>query len=149
MAYEFLMLTGFFLVVFAGVMLIATQRSAELGRGQAQAAAADVANIMTREIRYAYIGGEGYSRTFVIPRTLNGVNYSIMMLNYSSTYATGIPGGAPQAALLLINASNLPAPSQLPLPYRVQLKYVDRNDAALTSTAFAVALEVPEWVNPG
>jgi hypothetical protein len=149
MAYEFLMLTGFFLIVFAGVMLIATQRSAELGREQAQAAAADVTNIMTREIRYAYIGGEGYSRTFVIPRTLNGVNYSIMILNYSNTFVSGIPSGAPQAAILLVNASNLPAPSMLPLPYRVELRYVDRTDAALKTTAFTVTLELPAWVNPG
>lgn len=145
---EIIFLLGFFVIVFAAVLLIATERSAEIGKENAQIAAADVVNIITREIRYAYIAGEGYERNFTLPRTLQGANYSLMVVDYTAESAKGLDAG-PQAAMLYLNATTLQAPSMMPLPYKVLITYCPRQDAFLYHTGFKVTLEAPLWTKPG
>jgi hypothetical protein len=145
---EIVLLFGFFVILFTGVLIIVTQRSAEVDKENTQIAAADVVNILTREIRYSYIAGEGYERNFILPYTIRGVNYSITIIDFTAEAAQGLDEGGPQAAMMYLNTSTLQAPSMMPLPYKVLIAYCPRQDALLYHASFKVTLEMPLWTKP-
>ena len=76
-AIEFLILTGFMLLVFSAFFLVIKDRSAELNKNSALVEVESVAKTLQTEVAIANQVRNGYERTFELPSTINGERYEI------------------------------------------------------------------------
>jgi hypothetical protein len=108
-SFEFLMLFGFLFIVFIALVVILQQRSSEVFDQNVQNSQLAVGDVMVREIRYAYIAGDGYTRDFELPMKVNSWNYTMKVVKSLT---------APAAAVLIVsvNASSNVVPSTFSLP---------------------------------
>ena len=134
--YEFIALMSFLLLVFAAVLVIVTQRGTQIANDNAHAGVQEVADNLAREMRYAYIGGQGYSREFSMPPVINGFNYSITLIH--------APGA--NATMLMLNSTQIQAPVLVPVPFALSVQYQSRDDASISNNEYYVTLLLPLWV---
>jgi hypothetical protein len=134
--YEFIALMSFLLLVFAAVLLVVTQRGAQLSSDNARASAQQVADNLAREMRYAYIGGQGYAREFDIPLRLYGINYSITLIHAAGANAT----------MLMLNSTSIASPVLVPVPFALSVQYESRDNAAISTSESYATLLLPLWV---
>ena len=76
-AIEFISLATFMLLVILGFFAITSSKILESKEEGNREIAADIADFAYREIEIAKSVNDGYTRVFSMPRTVNGVNYSI------------------------------------------------------------------------
>ena len=80
-AIEFISLASFMLIVILGFFAITSSKTLEAKEEANKKTAEDIANFAYREIEIAKIVNDGYARTFVMPQTVNGINYSISIVD--------------------------------------------------------------------
>jgi hypothetical protein len=80
-AIEFVMLSSFMLLVILGFFSLASSRMAEARTEGSRKIAQDIAEFAYREIETAKSVNDGYSRIFEMPQGINGVNYSISLID--------------------------------------------------------------------
>ena len=81
---EVALLVGFMFLVFNVFLLVIAQRMVDVQDQKDQALIGDMSSVIESEIVLAAGVEDGYSRTFEIPQTLKGINYSVKLIN--STY---------------------------------------------------------------
>lgn len=74
---EFMVLTGFLLLAFVGLLVIVQQRGVEVVNENLRRGEDAVADVLVRELRYGHQAGDGYSRAFDLPRTVGGAAYVV------------------------------------------------------------------------
>ncbi|MDD9954546.1 MAG: discoidin domain-containing protein [Candidatus Woesearchaeota archaeon] len=78
-AVEFLVLTGFMMLVFTTFFLVVQERTAMRNQQAMQNELVTVAEIVEQEVAIANSVKEGYNRIFELPTFINGKNYTITM----------------------------------------------------------------------
>ncbi|MFH1439826.1 MAG: hypothetical protein ABIG89_04625 [Candidatus Woesearchaeota archaeon] len=81
---EVTLLIGFMFLTFNIFLLVIAQRMVDVQNQKDQALIEDMSSVIEGEIDLATGVEDGYSRTFEIPKTLKGINYSVILIN--STY---------------------------------------------------------------
>ena len=76
-ATEFIALASFMLLVIIGFFSITTSNMLQATEEANRKVAEDIANFAYREIEIAKSVNDGYKRNFIMPQTVNGVNYTI------------------------------------------------------------------------
>ena len=84
---EVALLVGFMFLVFNVFLLVIAQRMVDVQDQKDQALIGDMSSVIESEIVLAAGVEDGYSRTFEIPQTLKGINYSVKLIN-STTMKT-------------------------------------------------------------
>lgn len=80
-AVEFIVLASFMLLVVLGFFSVTSSRMLEASEEGNRKTAEDIADFAYREIEIAKYVSDGYIRTFEMPQTVNGVNYSIAIID--------------------------------------------------------------------
>jgi len=80
-AVEFIILTTFMLLTVVVFFSIVSTRVLEAKEEGDRIIAEDIANIAFREIEIAKQSNDGYTRFFRMPQTVNGVDYSINVID--------------------------------------------------------------------
>ena len=80
-AIEFIVLASFMLLVILGFFAVASSKVLESKEESNRQISQDIAEFAYREIETAKSVNDGYTRVFVMPQTVNGVNYSIRMID--------------------------------------------------------------------
>lgn len=76
-AVEFVVLASFMLVVIVGFFAVSSSKIIKSKEETNEKIAEDIANMAYREIEIAKSSKDGYTRTFLMPPTVNSVTYSI------------------------------------------------------------------------
>ena len=84
---EVALLIGFMFLTFNIFLLVIAQRMVDVQNQKDRQLIDDIGSVIEGEIELAAGVEDGYSRTFEIPRTLKGINYSVRLIN-SSTMGT-------------------------------------------------------------
>lgn len=80
-AMEFVMLASFMLLVILGFFSLASSKMTDARQEGSRKTAEDVAEFAYREIETAKSVNDGYSRIFEMPQNVNGINYSISIID--------------------------------------------------------------------
>src|SRR3989344_955185 len=80
-ATEFVVLAAFMLLVVFGFLAVANSKIFSAKEGADQKIAQDIADLAYSEIETAKGLNDGYARTFVMPQTVNNVNYTISIID--------------------------------------------------------------------
>ena len=80
-AVEFIVLASFMLLVILGFFAVTSSRMLEAKEESNRKTAEDIAEFAYREIEIAKSVNDGYTRVFAMPQTVNGVNYSISIVD--------------------------------------------------------------------
>ena len=80
-AMEFVILASFMLLVILGFFSLASSKMTDARQEGNRKTAEDVAEFAYREIETAKSVNDGYSRIFEMPQTINGINYSIAIID--------------------------------------------------------------------
>ncbi len=80
-ATEFIVLASFMLLIIAGFSAVTSSNLLEAKEASNRKIANDIADFAYREIEYAKSLNDGYSRVFVLPEKVNGVDYSINIID--------------------------------------------------------------------
>lgn len=80
-AVEFIVLASFMLLVVVGFFAVTSSRLLEAREEGNKKIAEDIANFAYREIEITKSVNDGYTRNFVMPQTVNGVEYSIRIVD--------------------------------------------------------------------
>ena len=80
-AIEFIILASFMIMVMLGFFAVVSSNVLEAKQEGNRKTAEDIANFAYREIETAKSVSDGYSRVFVMPQTVNGINYSINIVD--------------------------------------------------------------------
>lgn len=80
---EFLLLSSAMVVGLTLIIVVSHNMLAQVRDDQQQASLRAVENAIVRELDHAAITVEGYERTFSLPRTIDGNEYSITILEES------------------------------------------------------------------
>jgi len=80
-AVEFIVLASFMLLVIMGFFAIASSRLLEAKDDGNRQIAEDIADFAYREIEIAKSASDGYSRSFEMPGTINGISYNISIID--------------------------------------------------------------------
>ncbi len=84
---EVALLIGFMFLTFNIFLLVIAQRMVDVQNQKDQVLIEDMSSVIEGEIDLAAGVEDGYSRTFEIPQTLKGINYSVTLIN-STTMGT-------------------------------------------------------------
>ncbi len=84
---EVALLIGFMFLAFNVFLLVIAQRMVSVQEQKDRELIEDMSSVIENEISLAAGVEDGYSRTFQIPQTLKGINYSVKLIN-SSTMRT-------------------------------------------------------------
>lgn len=79
-AIEFVVLASFMLLVVLGFFAVTSSNVLESKEEGNRKIAEDIAHFAYREIEIAKSVNDGYARTFVMPQTVNGIDYSISIV---------------------------------------------------------------------
>jgi len=80
-AMEFIMLASFMLLVILGFFAVTSSRLLEAKEEGNRKIAEDIADFAYKEIETAKSVNNGYTRTFEMPQAVNGINYSISIID--------------------------------------------------------------------
>lgn len=80
-AMEFVMLASFMLLVVLGFFAVTSSKLLEAREEGNRQIAEDIADFAYREIEIAKSVNDGYTRIFLMPQTVNGINYSIKVID--------------------------------------------------------------------
>jgi len=80
---EIALLIGFMFLTFNIFLLVIAQRMVDVQNQKDSQLIEDMSFVIEGEIELAAGLEDGYSRTFVIPKTLKGINYSVRLINSS------------------------------------------------------------------
>src|SRR3989338_1107327 len=80
-ATEFIVLASFMLLIILGFFAVTSSRLLEAREEGNKKIAKDIADYAYREIEIAKSLNNGYLRIFSMPRSVNGVNYSIDIID--------------------------------------------------------------------
>lgn len=80
-AMEFVILASFMLLVILGFFSLTSSRMIEARQEGNRKIAEDIAKFAYREIEIAKSVNDGYSRVFEIPQSVNGINYTLSLLD--------------------------------------------------------------------
>lgn len=80
-AIEFIVLASFMLLVIVGFFAVASSKVLESREEANRQISQDIAELAYKEIEIAKSVNDGYARTFIMPQTVNGVNYSIRIID--------------------------------------------------------------------
>lgn len=80
-AMEFIVLASFMLLVILGFFAVTSSRVLEAKEEGNRKIAEDIVALAYNEIEIAKSVNDGYIRNFVMPQTVNGVNYSINIID--------------------------------------------------------------------
>ena len=75
------MLVSFMLIVIVGFYFLTTSKISEAREESDREIAKDIANMAYREIETALSMNDGYKREFTMPSKVNGVDYSITLID--------------------------------------------------------------------
>lgn len=78
---EFIILASFMLMVIIGFFAVASSRVLEAKEEGSRRIAEDIAGFAYREVETAKSAGDGYSRSFEMPQTVNGIAYNISVID--------------------------------------------------------------------
>ena len=79
-AIEFIVLIAFMFLIFLGVIAVITSKVIEAKENERLGIAEDIATLVKNEIDLAKSVSDGYSRKFVLPTKVNGVDYGIEIM---------------------------------------------------------------------
>lgn len=80
-AMEFVILASFMLLVILGFFSLASSRMIEARVEGNRKISEDIAKFAYREVEIAKSVNDGYSRVFEIPQSVNGVNYTLSVID--------------------------------------------------------------------
>ena len=80
-AMEFIVLASFMVLVILGFFAATGSRVLEARDESNRKIAEDIADFAYHEIEIAKSVNDGYSRVFAMPQTVNGINYSIQIID--------------------------------------------------------------------
>ena len=80
-AVEFIILASFMMLVAIGFFAVNSSRVLEAKEEGNRKIAQDIADIAYKEVETAKSVNDGYARTFAMPLSVNGVNYSIYLID--------------------------------------------------------------------
>ena len=80
-AVEFIVLASFMLLVIMGFFAIVSSKLLEAKDEGNRQIAEDIADFAYREIEIAKSASDGYSRSFEMPSTINGIPYNISIID--------------------------------------------------------------------
>ena len=80
-AMEFIVLASFMLLVILGFLAVTSSKMLESREEGHKKTAEDIANFAYREIEIAKSLNDGYTRNFAMPEIVNGINYSITVID--------------------------------------------------------------------
>ena len=80
-AMEFISLASFMLLLVVGFFAAASSKILQAKEDANTKIAEDIAEVAYREISIAESSNKGYKRTFTVPQTVNGVDYSIKIID--------------------------------------------------------------------
>jgi len=80
-AIEFIVLASFMLLVIVGFFAVTSSKVLESKEEANRQISQDIAEFAYKEIEIAKSVNDGYTRTFVMPQTVNGVNYNITIID--------------------------------------------------------------------
>ena len=80
-AVEFIVLASFMLLVILGFFAVTSSSVLEAREERDKKIAEDIADFAYREIELAKSVNDGYMRVFVMPQTVNGIDYSIRIID--------------------------------------------------------------------
>jgi len=80
-AIEFIVLASFMLLVIIGFFAVASSRVLEAKEEGNRKIAEDIAALAYNEIEITKSVNDGYIRIFAMPQTVNGINYSISVID--------------------------------------------------------------------
>ena len=80
-AIEFIVLASFMLLVIVGFFAVTSSKVLESKEQSNIQISQDIAEFAYKEIAIAKSVNDGYTRTFAMPQTVNGVNYSITIID--------------------------------------------------------------------
>ena len=78
---EFIILASFMLLAILGFFAVTSSRMIEARQEGNMKIAEDIASFAYREIELAKLMSNGYSRVFALPQAVNGMNYSIRVID--------------------------------------------------------------------
>lgn len=78
---EFIILASFMLLVILGFFAVTSSRLLEAREEGNRKIAQDIAEFAYREIEIAKSVNDGYTRIFEMPQNVNGINYSISVID--------------------------------------------------------------------
>ncbi|MBI2660209.1 hypothetical protein HYX07_03545 [Candidatus Woesearchaeota archaeon] len=78
---EFVILASFMLLVILGFFSLASSRMIEARVEGNRKISEDIAKFAYREVEIAKSVNDGYSRVFEIPQSVNGVNYTLSVID--------------------------------------------------------------------
>ena len=78
---EFIFLVSFMLLVIVGFFAVTSSKTLEAQEEGNKKIAETIADLAYKEIEIAQSVNDGYVRYFVMPPTVNGVNYSIQLID--------------------------------------------------------------------
>ena len=78
---EFIILASFMLLAILGFFAVTSSRMLDARHEGNRKTAEDIASFALREIELAKLMNNGYSRVFELPQAVNGVNYSIKVID--------------------------------------------------------------------
>ena len=87
-AVEFIFLASFMLLVIVGFFAVTSSKTLEAQEEGNKKIAEAIANMAYREIEVAQSVNDGYTRAFLMPATVNGVNYSIKIIDNTELVVT-------------------------------------------------------------
>lgn len=76
-ATEFIVLAAFMLLVIVGFVAVTSSKVIEANDEGNRKIAEDIANLAYREIETAKSVNDGYTRNFVMPQQVNGIDYTL------------------------------------------------------------------------
>lgn len=80
-AIEFTSLIAFMFIIFLGFTAVVTTKILDAKENQRQQIAEDIAKLAKDEIGLAQSVSDGYNRNFTLPIRINGINYTIVILD--------------------------------------------------------------------
>lgn len=80
-AMEFVMLSSFMLLVILGFFSLASSKMVDARLEGNKKISQDIADFAYREIEIAKSVNDGYSRVFEMPQAVNGINYSVSVID--------------------------------------------------------------------
>ena len=80
-ATEFIVLTSFMFLVILGFFAVTSSKALEAREEGNKKIAGDIAELAYREIETAKFVNDGYTRNFAMPTTVNGIDYSINIID--------------------------------------------------------------------
>lgn len=139
---EFVILMGAFFIVFFALLIVLQERGTDIYKDNQRRAAIAAADVVVREVRYAYTAGDGYERSFSMPFTLVGFYYNMSVIQGDN------------ASVLLFRFKNTTTtPVSLPLPLRIDPVVIICNppgshcDIEVENTVGRVQLRIPDWLS--